>query len=572
AIDFLLGNCIVASTLEHANRIARVLSHRVRVVTLEGDMVNAGGSMTGGSQTRGAGNVLTRVAELQSLAAQEELLQQQVGSLQQKCVAQQEQVQSSRLQIAQLQTEGRNLQERAHADQVALTTQQRALADLVDRRARAQAELDDFAGAIDAVLAREKEAARGAQEVEQALPLAESAIVDCERRLALERQRAAASTDAHTDQRVAYSRASEAVASLDESTAQTEQRIEQMRAELALLTGERDRVRGQVQALEAETQRLAALGAEVAALRDAYAAQVDQLRAERGGQVDELEAIELEWRGASERKQLVSNSVQSARVELTRIEAALDARVAQLRDDHQLGLELALSRYALTEQVAQARADLQQLEAFLASLGDVSIESIADFEELQQRHQFLSGQHADLIAAREQLQELIERLDSEMETMFADTFAEIRSRFATVFGRLFGGGRADIRLSDPDDPLASGIEIVAEPPGKRMSSLTLLSGGERALTALALLLAILQVKPVPFCVLDEVEAALDDANVVRFAQYLKEFSVRTQFVLITHRRGTMEAADVLYGVTMHEAGISRLVSVRMENHDQSRSA
>ncbi len=572
AVDFLLGACIVAATLEHANRIARVLSHRVRVVTLEGDVVNAGGSMTGGSVARGAGSVLTRMAELEALALQEQRLQQQIEAQQAQCAIAHKQLERARLYVVQVQDSGRHLQERAQAEQVALTAHQRACVDVGARRARAASEVDALADVVEAVRLREQGAMAGVQELEQALPLAERAIADCERLLALEQQQAAASLDEHTDRRVALSRATEAAASLDESVRVAEQRSEQTRTELAAMTGERDRVRGQVQALEEETQRLATLGAEVAALRDAFATQVDQLRARRGGQAGDLEAIEEQWREASERKQQLSGAIKTALIELTRTEAALDARVAQLRDDHQFGFELAQSRYALEQPAADARADMEALDAFLASLGDVSIESINDFEELQQRHAFLTEQYADLIAARAQLQDLIAQLDREMEAMFAATFEDIRGHFAAVFRRLFGGGRADVRLVEPGDPLASGIEIVAEPPGKRMTSLTLLSGGERALTALALLLAILLVKPVPFCVLDEVEAALDDANVVRFAQYLKEFAERTQFVLITHRRGTMEAADVLYGVTMHEAGISRLVSVRMEDDDQSRSA
>ncbi|GAE09901.1 AAA family ATPase [Paenibacillus sp. JCM 10914] len=179
----------------------------------------------------------------------------------------------------------------------------------------------------------------------------------------------------------------------------------------------------------------------------------------------------------------------------------------------------------------------------------------------------MSEQKADLVEAKTTLYQVIKEMDDEMSKRFKTTFDAIRREFGTVFTKLFGGGRADLVLIDPERLLETGIDIVAQPPGKKLQNLQLLSGGERALTAMALLFAILQVKPVPFCVLDEVEAALDEANVTRFAQYLREFSEQTQFIVVTHRKGTMEEADVLYGVTMEEGGVSKLVSVKLENDE-----
>jgi chromosome segregation protein len=186
---------------------------------------------------------------------------------------------------------------------------------------------------------------------------------------------------------------------------------------------------------------------------------------------------------------------------------------------------------------------------------------------LRERFDFLSSQHHDLLEAKKSLYDVIKEMDDEMAKRFTATFEEIRSYFGRVFTRLFGGGRADLLLSDPKNPLETGVEIVAQPPGKKLQNLQLLSGGERALTAIALLFAILHVKPVPFCVLDEVEAALDEANVSRFAEYLREFSEQTQFIVVTHRKGTMEEADVLYGVAMEEGGVSKLVSVKLEDEE-----
>lgn len=184
---------------------------------------------------------------------------------------------------------------------------------------------------------------------------------------------------------------------------------------------------------------------------------------------------------------------------------------------------------------------------------------------MRERHEFLTEQRDDLLNAKETLFKVIAEMDEEMKKQFSQMFAKIRSQFDIVFKELFGGGKADLILTNPDDLLNTGVDIIAQPPGKKLQYLSLLSGGERALTAIALLFSILKVRPVPFCVLDEVEAALDEANVQRFSKFLKRFSENTQFIVITHRKGTMEEADALYGVTMQESGVSKVVSVRLED-------
>ena len=209
---------------------------------------------------------------------------------------------------------------------------------------------------------------------------------------------------------------------------------------------------------------------------------------------------------------------------------------------------------------------MRDLKRSITSLGDVNLGAIEEYQRVNERYLFLSEQKADLVEAKTTLYQVIKEMDDEMSKRFKLTFDAIRREFGTVFTKLFGGGRADLVLIDPDRLLETGIDIVARLLA-RSRKICALSGGERALTAMALLFAILQVKPVPFCVLDEVEAALDEANVVRFAQYLREFSEQTQFIVVTHRKGTMEEADVLYGVTMEEGGVSKLVSVKLENEE-----
>ena len=237
--------------------------------------------------------------------------------------------------------------------------------------------------------------------------------------------------------------------------------------------------------------------------------------------------------------------------------------ILQLETNYQLTLEQA-KQFEMMDEEAAVRRKVKLLKQSIEELGPVHIGAIEEFDHVSDRHAFLTEQRNDLNEAKDTLRTLIREMDGEMTSRFDDTFHAIRIQFQRAFKELFGGGSADLVLTDPKDMLLTGIEIIAQPPGKKLQNLSLLSGGERALTAIALLFAILNVRPVPFCVLDEVEAALDESNVVRYSQYLKKFSEDTQFIVITHRKGTMEGADVLYGITMQESGISKLVSVKLE--------
>ncbi|SUJ00700.1 Chromosome partition protein Smc [Sporosarcina pasteurii] len=225
-----------------------------------------------------------------------------------------------------------------------------------------------------------------------------------------------------------------------------------------------------------------------------------------------------------------------------------------LRPDDELSLDF-------DEQ--EKRNQLARLKQEVKSIGPINPSAVQEYEEVSERHQFLTAQRNDLLEAKETLQEAMSEMDHEMSIRFSATFDAVQNQFRHVFKEMFGGGNADLILTDPTDLLHTGIDIVARPPGKKMQNLSLLSGGERALTAISLLFSIIEVRPVPFCILDEVEAALDEANVIRYSNYLKKFSDKTQFIVITHRKGTMEGADVLYGITMQESGVSKLISVKL---------
>jgi chromosome segregation protein len=292
---------------------------------------------------------------------------------------------------------------------------------------------------------------------------------------------------------------------------------------------------------------------------------IQERRSERAALFHRQEQLEQEVKEVRKEGKALEDKLHQEEVKANRSEVELDHLLNKLSEEYEMSYDLARQKYPPRGEMASEAQIVNRLKKEIAALGTVNLGAIEEYERLSERQQFLSGQEADLNEAKEMLYQVIAEMDAEMSRRFKETFEAIQVQFRDVFVQLFGGGRADLLLSDPENLLETGIDIVAQPPGKKLQNLALLSGGERALTAMALLFAILRVKPVPFCVLDEVEAALDEANVARFAEYMHRFSGQTQFICVTHRKGTMESADVLYGITMQEGGVSKLVSVKLED-------
>lgn len=276
-----------------------------------------------------------------------------------------------------------------------------------------------------------------------------------------------------------------------------------------------------------------------------------------------LDELETKYKALRSDAKQVKKDLASLKEKVIRIEVNLDNYLEKLSEMYHLTFEKAFSEYELQIEVEEARVKVKRLNREIEALGSINMLAIEEYEEVRVRFDFLNEQKADLESARLDITATIEELDSIMKKEFKDTFDEVSAAFSIMFRNLFGGGSATLTLTDEHDLLNSGIEISVQPPGKKLQYLTLLSGGEKALTTLVLLFAILKVRPVPFCILDEVEAALDEANLARFAKFLNEFSMETQFIIITHRKVTMESTDVLYGVTMQESGVSKLVSVKL---------
>jgi chromosome segregation protein len=568
----LLGSVVVAETLEDANRIAAKAGYRYRVVTLEGDIVNPGGSMTGGSLQKKTANLLGRQRQLEELdrdireaerqladlrgsterlrkeiAAESARLEELRGQSEQARIEEQQ----AQAALQQLESEARTVGEQLELDSQDRDSLLREHADSLRKAAEAKALLERLTQEEAAL----QQAIRNAEQLRKA---SESQKEELQSQL--------------TDLKVKLASASQEKQSLEELTRREQQNLAAIVQELA---ASRERLAAMDREMEThgeENVRQIELLNELKLKKQQCSEQIDFKRAERAEWLRKLEEEENHTREQRTQLKQVEEQLHQTEVRVNRLDVELDNLLKKLAEEYELGYELAKERYPVPDDIPGTQMKVRELKREIASLGDVNLGAIEEFARVSERYEFLTSQKNDLIEAKTALYGVIREMDQEMSKRFRTTFDLIRSHFGVVFAKLFGGGRADLVLSEPDDLLNTGIEIVAQPPGKKLQNLQLLSGGERALTAIALLFSILRVKPVPFCVLDEVEAALDEANVSRFAEYLREFSETTQFIVVTHRKGTMEEADVLYGVTMQEGGVSKLVSVRLEDEEAIISA
>lgn len=560
----LLGSIVVAKTLEGANKLAAKIGHRFRIVTLDGDVVNPGGSMTGGSVKQNQTSLVGRKRELDDLTHQTEKLERTVYQLEQRMQQQKQNRAEKRTEQASLQQQiqvkrSEWQEQRSRLKELELTTanmeQQYSRMDREEAAAAKEEQaVIDRLDALSKVLVetnqREQQWKLEIEELESQLKEQQNSREDLQEKLVRVRI-----GEAESKQRVKH---------VSEQFDFTNQQLNDLKGELKDLREEFDLLSSTMNngsnGEEQLTEQIHSLRKE----KDTVQQQLKVLVEKRAKLDDQYAELEEQLKRNQSHYALAHDDYKHQDVRLNRLDVDLEHRLEKLRVEYELSFEAAVKDYPIEGSIEDAKTRLKLLKLTIDELGPVNLGSIEEFERVNERYSFLLEQQQDLLEAKETLHQVIAEMDEEMTNRFQHTFTQVRGHFQEVFRELFGGGEADLVLSDPSNILSTGVDIMARPPGKKLQHLALLSGGERALTAIALLFSILKVRPVPFCVLDEVEAALDEANVSRFAQYLKDFSEATQFIVITHRSGTMEEADVLYGVTMQESGVSRLVSVRLE--------
>lgn len=565
-VSNLLGRIVVVEEINEASRAARELGYHNKVVTLDGQVINAGGSFTGGSVQRSAG-LFTRKQEMEELRIK-------AAKLQKACIAAQEKTDQCKEQVDALSAEltaTNSEQITAANDRVRAEAEQKRLEAALEQTGNARDARSEEIKALHAQMdaSREKAAQAAAKEAELTSQLEQKAQ---------ELERLAEGGDAFLAQQKELS---------DKLSAKRlEQLTRQKDAEMA---------QSQIQALEQRSRdaasRKATLEEGIAALEqrsDACRAEIKFIRQAKTDSAEKIFQKEEEIKAATEKRlsyqQKETETLAKARTaadsreamsrEMARLaerkaaaEAEYDQMAAKLWDEYQLTVSQAEEVSVDFDSLPQLRAQVSDLRNKIRALGSVNVGAIEEYKEVKGRYDTLQVQVTDVEESRNELTRMIAGLSRQMREIFSDSFRAINENFGRVFRELFGGGEASLVLEDESDVLSSGIGIQVAPPGKVIKNLEALSGGEQALVAISIYFAIMAVNPAPFCILDEIEAALDDANVSRFAQYLRRVSDKTQFIVITHRRGTMEAANILYGVTMQEDGVSKLLKLDLEQVD-----
>ncbi|MEE1463704.1 MAG: chromosome segregation protein SMC [Ruthenibacterium lactatiformans] len=567
-VSSLLGRIVVVDDINEASRTARALDYRNRVVTVDGQVVNAGGSFTGGSVSRSAG-LFSRKQEIDELKKKVEALEKQRDAAEEKTDRAKAEVDALSAELTATESEAIT----AGGDKIRGEVESgRIAAALSQARAAGEMLSAERAQLAAQIAASEKAGADAAAEME--VLTRDSAALEEELRAI------SGSDDTFLETRT---RLADELSDLKLKALAAQKDIESHRAAIVQLESRTDESDARARQLAANIETLTAQNAE-------RAAQIETIRAAIAGSRNEIEKREEAKAGAVRRRMEKEGGItqQTARVrkitderealgrEIARLteqkeqkDAEYEQTVAKLWEEYELTLSAAQELCVPFESGAELRRQVSEVRGKIKALGNVNVSAIEEYAEVSQRYEFLRAQVGDVETSKAELQKLIAGLSDEMRAMFSESFAAINRNFGRIFAELFGGGTARLYLEDEADVLGSGISIEVAPPGKIIRNLSALSGGEQALVAISIYFAIFGVNPAPFCVLDEIEAALDDVNVTRFAQYLRRISSETQFIVITHRRGTMEEADVLYGVTMQEDGVSKVLKLDLEHVDAS---
>ena len=560
----LLGRTVVVEDMDCGIAIARKYSNRFRIVTLDGQVLNRGGSMTGGSVSRSAG-ILSRANELKELTAQREALTEKLDA------ALREADEAKRdLNAAQYELDVAREQQRGAEDAVLRLTGEKKQYDMLLESLRTRE--SDIAAELESITARTAELKKAAAAREEEIKKHEAEAARCraksEEKLA--GQNELQRDSAHLGDEIAARKSTLAGFTAERET--TERALGDLETLAQQMRGDEDGRRALIEdyraKIKAAEEEIAQHDAVTASLR----ADAEKRRAELAELAEAKLTLEGE-RSANDRRyrecnELLSQTQAAAgRLEQKRVTAAMEEKqiLDKLWESYELSHSAAQEQRIELESVPKASRRINELKREINGLGNVNVGAIEEFDRVNTRYTYLTGQRDDVEKAKEELLGVIENITSEMTVIFKEQFALIRESFQETFLELFGGGKATLELEDENAVLDCGIEIKVQPPGKALKTLSLLSGGEKAFVAIALYFAILKVHPTPFCVMDEIEAALDEPNVIRVAHYMRRICDKTQFIVITHRRGTMEAADVLYGVTMQERGVSKVLTINMND-------
>lgn len=563
----MLGRIVVVDHVDHAVKIARKFSYGIRMVTLEGELLVPGGAISGGA-FKNNNNLLGRRREMEELRKKTEAYREEIKTVN-------EEIERTKEERNQLRRDNESVKEEIQQKFIEQNTMRLNVIQAQERREEAEQGFDELKNEeqeieqqISDILQNKdqiQEELKDSQELEKEM---EVQIGDFQKELEVKRIE-------ESEQSAQVSDWDMKVEKMLQTQGFHQQNVDRINGEIDKLAGELQEIQ---ETIEKNTQDMKDKENQITELeKTILASHTSQSESENALKIDlerkeELNVKQKNFFGAreelSERMTALDKEVYRLNAQKERLEESVETQINYMWDEYEITLSDAAGakNEEMTDLTAMKR-DIAELKDQIRRLGDVNVNAIEDYKNLMERYTFLKAQHDDLVEAEKTLEGIIDELDTAMRKQFKEKFAQISREFDKVFKELFGGGKGTLELMEEEDLLEAGVRIIAQPPGKKLQNMMQLSGGEKSLTAIALLFAIQNLKPSPFCLLDEIEAALDESNVSRFARYLHKLTKNTQFIVITHRRGTMESADRLYGITMQEKGVSALVSVNLIDKD-----
>ena len=559
---YLLGRVAVVDNMDRAVALSKAAGTGLRFVTLDGEIINANGAITGGKYKNATANLLARRNEIENLSQSIDALKAEYNNVNEQLNSEKKKAEELDSRIEDTEAERRNLELEAADISAKLNMLEESGKDAEQNTVKKERELaaieQDFANAVKLAEDAFREAEGTEAEINRLDAEINANIEEFEKikeKVNLAGEEITVARIAKTDRDNKYESVCQLLSriqdTIDDLTIQIDDRNDMLEVleqeKNKLLFGSED-VGDTVKALSEEKNQL-----------DDYIARISQ---EKAALVEELNSLNAEYYSVGDSLNAYQDQKYQQEIKLAKNETQLDTIKEKLWDEFEISyaqaLELKKENFALAPAVKESR----EIRNRLRELGDVNVGAIREYEQVSERYGFLTEQRADITQAMDELKAIISDMEKTIKSRFKENFDQVVVNFEEIFKELFGGGHAELRLEDEDNPLEAGIEIIAQPPGKKLQNINLMSGGEKTMTAIALMFAVLKTKPTPFCILDEVEAALDDANIDRFADYLKKFH-EIQFAIVTHQKATMEHADVLYGVTMPEQGISKVLSLRL---------
>ena len=557
----LLGKIVIAEDLNCATTIAKKYSYRFKIVTLDGQVVNAGGSLTGGSLNRNTG-LLSRANEIETLKKQTAVLEQKSKDAENRSIEISREYSAFEAQLLGSRADLSNLRQ----DLVRLEAEKRACDN----------ELANAGASVENSMNEITNCRRRIETLEKDKNSAKQLLVELNKKILAAEEKVNELTGSRAELTKKREEISLQLQNLRLEIVSSQKDIDALNSDIVFAKSTGNENLERKAELNQEIERIKSVILEKTELINSTNAEIEKLIANQNERSKAIEKInadreQLEKRSAEIRT--IERDKTSERETSGRELARLEERKINIQKQYDDIISKLWEEYELTRREAedcaveiddskQAQRRLNELKQKIRSLGNVNVSAIEEYKEVSERYEFMSAQVNDVEKSKKEIEKLITDLTKQMKEVFVESFDQINKNFTYTFKELFGGGTASLSLADPENILTSGIDILVHPPGKIVINLEALSGGEKALVAIALYFAIMKVRPAPFCVMDEIEAALDDVNVYRFAAYLRRMTDNTQFILITHRRGTMEEADVLYGVTMQDEGISKLLELR----------